>query len=296
MAKPRSTFQNFCEYALFVTLALSVRLLPRSAAFKAGACLGGISRLLLPRRVATARKNLARAFPEMPSSELDANIRKIFRHLGVSGVEMLRLDLFRTNEDLNRYFRFEGLEHLETAYAMKKGVFLLTGHIGFWEVGTFFMPMLGYPVDFVAKKMKNPYVDRYFLKMREAAGGHCLDSKRGARRIVKSLAEKRGVAVLLDQHIQRKEAVVVDFFGQPACTTPIITQIAMKQGVPVVPVFVYRNNDNTYNVIIEPPILFEKNQSEDAIIRNTQLLSDCIENAVLRDITQWFWVHRRWRN
>jgi len=296
MSKTRSPFQNIAEYLLFVTLALTVRSLPRPTAFALGGALGSLSRYLLPRRVRTAHDNLLKSFPEMPDSEIRENIKKIFRHLGISAVEMLRLDLFRAKNDLERYFSFNGLEHLERAYKMDRGVILLTGHIGFWEVGTFFMPALGYPVDFVAKKMKNPYVDRYFQKMREAAGGKCLDSKRGARRIIKSLAEKRGVAILLDQHIRKREAVVVDFFGRPACTTPIITQIAMKQGVPVVPVYVFRTKANTYDVRIAPPILFDKEPSDqETVIKNTQALSDSIEEAVRQDITQWFWVHRRWR-
>ena len=28
---------------------------------------------------------------------------------------------------------------------------------------------------------------------------------------------------------------------------------------------------------------------------NTQLLSDRIEAAIRKDVTQWFWMHKRWR-
>ncbi len=284
------------EYTLFLLLTGIARTLPRTCALRLGQQLGNLSRMVQKKRVSIATENIQRAFPDKTPAEIDQEVRATFVHLGVSGIEMLRLDMFRGKKDLDAYFSFTGLQHLEQAYAMNKGVLLLSGHIGFWEVGTFFMPILGFPADFVAKRMKNPYVDRYFEKIREFGGGHCLESKKGARRILRSLSKNRGVGVLLDQHITPREAVSVDFFGRKAWTTPIITQIAMKQGVPIVPIYVYRTEDFRYQVVIEPIIELDNEPGDAAVIRNTALLTDNIEKAVRRNPTQWFWVHRRWRD
>lgn len=289
------TAKNAFEYTVFLPFVLLSRVLPRRATLAFGGLLGRGCRHLFRKKSRIAYDNISKTFPEMPPQEVQRNVVATFRHLGISAMEMLTLDRFKTDADLQEHFTFTGLEHLREAYGQGRGVFLLTGHVGFWEIGTFFLPRLGFPADWVAKQMKNPYVDRYFLRMRQAGGGRCLDSKHGARRIVRSLAEKRGVAILLDQHISRSQAVEVDFFGRPACTTPIITQIAMKHAVPVVPVFVYRTRDYRYEVVVEPPIVLENEPGGEAVVRNTQLLTDKIEAAVRRDITQWFWVHRRWR-
>ena len=289
-------WKNLVEYALFLPVAFVVRLLPRQAALALGAFLGRLSQLLLRKRARTADDNLRRAFPQMTEAGRGRTVAAVFRHLGKSGIEMLLLDTFRDRSDMERYFRFHGLENLKAAQALDRGVFILTGHLGFWEVGTFFLPLLGCPTDFVAKRMKNPYIDRYFTRQREAGGGRVLDARHGARRIMRSLGEKRGVAILLDQHTTPSRAVPNDFFGRPAFTTPIIAQIAMKQGIPIVPSFSYRADDNRYDIYFEPMLLFEESDDPTAVAANTQRLTESIETAVRRDITQWFWVHRRWRD
>ena len=85
-----------------------------------------------------------------------------------------------------------------------------------------------------------------------------------------------------------------DFFGRKAYTTTAISNLAMKYQVPVVPIFCQRLPDNRYQVWAEPMLLLP-GQGEQAVQENTQLLTNIIEAAVRKDITQWFWMHKRWR-
>ncbi|PLX95082.1 MAG: hypothetical protein C0620_04845 [Desulfuromonas sp.] len=291
----KETVQNYIEAAPFFFFVGLARLLPRLWALKLGRFVGRYSRFFQPQRVATARENLRRAYPDKDTAWIDTMICKVFEHLGISSMEMLRLNHFTNRHDVESHFTFEGLEHLETLKQQKQGAFLLTGHVGFWEAGTFFLPILGYPADFVAKKIRNPFVDRFIEQQREGAGGRCLDSKKGARRIIRSLADQHMVCLLLDQHISKKQAVIVNFFNRPAYATPIIPQIALKNQTPIVPVFVYRQEDYNYRVVIHPPLVFEGPASKEAIQACTQKLTDVVEEAIRQQPDQWFWVHRRWR-
>ena len=68
----------------------------------------------------------------------------------------------------------------------------------------------------------------------------------------------------------------------------------MKYQIPIVPVFCLRQEDDRYRTWAEPMLLLE-GQGSEAVAANTQLLTDKIEAAVRKDVSQWFWMHKRWR-
>jgi len=285
------------EYIPFIITATIVRLLPRSTALALGRMLGKLGMLLQPKRVKIADKNLRYAFPEKTSDEREVLVKKVFSDMGVGLIEMVRLDMFDGKQDLEKLFTIEGEEHIKEALKLGKGCILLAGHIGFWEAGNFVYPTLGYPIGIVAKPMKNPLVDRYFRRMREHYGGYVIDSFKGARRIFKALQQNHLVGILMDQHMPRSQSAVrVPFFGRPAYTTPIISQIAMKYQVPIIAAFSYRKEDNTYQVKMSPHFFLDPEISEESIVTNTALLTKKIEEGIRHDVSQWFWVHRRWKH
>ena len=285
--------RNWLEYLLFIMLASLVRALPHRAALAVGRYLGGLARHCQLRRVAIARDNLANALPELSPAARETILADNFVNLGTNFVEMLRLDMI-TDEDLHNRYALTGKEHIDAALSHGRGAILLTGHLGFWEAGGYLLTRIGYRPAFVAKPMRNPLVDGYFRRMREASGSSYIDSRRGARRILRTLQENRLVGVLMDQHVRRQDGVEVLFFGRLAWTTPIITEMAMKYQVPVIPAFTWRTKDDCHEVIIQP-YFFLEGRGNDAVRENTARLNRVIEEAVRRDPAQWFWVHRRWR-
>ena len=288
--------RNWLEYIPFLLTARLVRALPRRWALRLGSRLGILGMWLLPGRRQLARDNLRRAYPEKSAAERDAILREMFSHLGTGFIEMLRLDLLRSAADLQRDFIVEGEEHVRAALSAGRGCILLTGHVGFWEAGNFIFSKLGYPIGVVAKPMRNPLTDQYFLRMREMAGGYIINSRKGARRILKALQQKHLVGILMDQHVSRRQGVQVPFFGRPAWTTPIIAELAMKYRVPIVPAFCRWLPDDRYQLEIFPRIMLAGEPTRDKVVENTALLTRVIEAEVRRHPAQWFWVHRRWRD
>ncbi|WP_321365856.1 lysophospholipid acyltransferase family protein [uncultured Desulfuromusa sp.] len=283
------------EYVALRFVAAVVRSLPRKVALNTGRILGRLGMKLLPGRYQQAKDNMMKALPELGPEDIETNLRKCFENFGIFGVEVLRLDLSASGADsVRNHIDISGENFLQEALSLNRGAILLTGHLGFWELGASIPTELGVPVDIVAKPLKNPLSDAYFEKIRKKFGANILSSRKGAKRILKSLRAKRSVGVLLDQHISPPGSVATDFFGRKAYTTTAIANLAMKYQVPVVPIFCLRKPDDRYEVWIEPMLLLTDDNGQNAE-SNTQLLTNIIEAAIRRDVSQWFWMHKRWR-
>lgn len=293
MAKHSLKFR--LEYFAVLMVSKLVRRVPRPIAIMLGSWLGTLAWQILRKRRRLAVENLRRAFPEFDRKQIRGLARANFIHVGISAVDMLRSDMFQPgSKDLERYFDLEGLEHMQKAHDLGRGVIMLSAHFGSWEVIHFPLNEFGFKVDPVAKPMKNPLVGELVTRSRETYGGKELNSRKGARRTLKSLQAGRIVAILLDQHISPPGSIPTRFFGRLGYTTTAITSMAMRYQIPIVPVFCQRLPSYRYKLWAEPMLLLE-GEGEEAVNANTQLLTDIIESAVRQDITQWFWMHKRWR-
>jgi len=281
------------ELFIYRLLTLVISLLPRRTALALGAFLGRLAPFILIGRKRLAEANMRLALRELDNHQVRQEVRKMFIHLGIVGMELLMLKRFHAEPDLSRFFEFHHPEFLEQAYKRGRGVLLLTAHLGFWEAGTFFLPKLGYPTAFIAKKMKNPRMDSYLTQIREMSGGEIIDAKRGARRILKALNEGKVVCVLPDQ--DNRDGEPVDFFGRPARTTTMVAQLANKTGAAVVPGFTYRSPDNRYHNYFDEPLKLCGGNTPETILENTRMVNEVIERAIRREPSQWFWLHHRWR-
>lgn len=282
------------EYLLYRAVTALTALLPRRLALGFGALLGRVAWRLLGRRRHLAEENMQRALTELGPVEVRRLVRRMFVHLGIVAMDLLMLKRFHAEADLSKFFDFENLEHLRAAHARGKGVLLVTAHLGFWEAGTFFLPKLGYPTAFIAKRMKNPRMDDFITATRQLSGGEVIDARRGARRILKALMEGKVVCVLPDQH--NREGELVEFFERPARTTTMVAQLAMKTGAAVLPGFTLRTPENRYRSIFGEPMSFEASDDPQAVLRCTRRINAILEEAIRREPSQWFWLHKRWRD
>ena len=116
------------------------------------------------------------------------------------------------------------------------------------------------------------------------------------RRVMRMLQAGQAVAVLIDQHVLGRDAVWVEFFGQPAATTSAVAALALRTGAPVVPVLALPLGHGRYRMIYEHPIEPPRADSEDPLHEFTQRCTDVLEMYVRRHPELWLWMHRRWRD
>jgi KDO2-lipid IV(A) lauroyltransferase len=259
------------------------------------ACGGGLGRLVgrvdrFHRRIAL--ENLAQAFPARSDGERRALAREMFAHFGRFLLELVRFGSLTDREILARV-DFEGEEHVQQAYRHGRGILLLTGHFGYWEMGGIAYGLRFGPLAVLARPLDNPYLHAMLESIRTRSGNTVIYRQGAVRRVLRELGANRAVAILIDQHMH-SDAVYVDFFNRPAATTTALAALALRTGAVVIPSFGLPLPGGRYRVVFDRPVPPPGN-GPDATRLFTQRCTDVLEMYVRRDPHLWLWMHRRWR-
>lgn len=269
--------------------------IPYGIALFAGRMIGSLAFRIDKKRKRITIENLTRAFSgRYSASEIDAIAAKVFENLAVMFFEFMKLP-WLTEKTLGRYVEFTGLEHFDSALKKGKGVLLITGHFGNWELLAVALALRGYRLDVVARELDSPLFERFVLWVRTRHGNRLISKSRSMRRLMKSLAENSIAALLVDQNVALAEGVFVDFFSIPACTNKGPALLAETSSASAVPAFIVREG-RKHRVVVLPEIpLVSTGSRADDIVVNTGLMAKAVEEMIRRYPDQWFWVHRRWK-
>lgn len=285
------------EFAAAMLAAWPLCVLPHRLALRCGECVGELMYHAMPRRRAIGLKNLTIAFgAEMSETEKARILRLTFRNLGKSLVEVLQLPK-QSREDIQQKYSIVGQEHYLAARAQGKGVIFLAAHIGNWEMTPNVQSAAGYPLNVVVRPLDNPYLDRLVTQRREIFGSTMLSRRNGFRDILAALRKQEAVGILMDQNtLLSRGGIFVDFFGKPACTTPVIALIALRYQVPVLPAFLVRTGFDTHTLHIHPPAeILRTGDTQHDIAVNTARFNAMIADFIRQYPDQWFWIHNRWK-
>jgi len=241
-----------------------------------------------------AERNLALAFPLRSAAERQAIVRGAFKHFGHLLFELLKFSTLTPEQMLDRV-EFEGEDRVELAHAQGRGVLFCTGHFGFWELQGIVHPLRFPPMAVVARVLDNRRLNALLEHMRRRTGNGVIYRQGTLRRVMRTLQANGGVGVLIDQHIQGKDAVEVAFFDRPAATTPAVAALALRTGAPVVPLFALPLGGGRYKMVYEHPVEPPPADSPDRVREFTQRCTDVLEMYVRRHPDLWLWMHRRWR-
>ena len=296
--RPRRSFaRHRFELALFRLAAGALAILPGAMSRALGRFLGRVYLRFGRSRRRILFDNLAAAFPEKTSGEIALIAKKSVESIGSTFVEFLEVSGMSAEEIRDR-IRVVGEENLLRARSQGRGVFILSAHIGGWELGAIRAGMLGEPISPVVRPLDNPLLERELSKRRTRFGNRPIAKRDAARDILKALRRGETVAILVDQNVLAREAVFVPFFGRPAATTPALALFQRKTGAPVVPVFTWPEGDGRYRLEVEPPIdvsIVAGADRDEAVGILTARYMEVTEAAIRRAPEVWLWMHNRWR-
>ncbi|HEY5055465.1 MAG TPA: lysophospholipid acyltransferase family protein [Acidobacteriaceae bacterium] len=293
---PRPTARHVLEFAAAWLFVHALGTFPRFLARAAGAMVARIAWLAVPRLRQVGLRNLSLAFPDKSAAERERILRLEYRNLGWQLAEFAKMSSY-SRESTSRFIRYEGLDNYLAARNRGNGVLVLTGHLGAWELSSYYHSLAGYPMGMVIRRLDNPLVDRMVNRIRCRHGNRVLHKDDFARGLIGAMRSGETVGILMDTNMTPPQGVFVPFFGTLACTASGLARVALKTGAAVIPGFlIWEESEQKYVLHFLPEVaLVSTGDSEADAIENTARLTAVLEDVIRRHPDQWLWMHRRWK-
>ena len=269
---------------------------------------------LLPRSVADAigRGIAIFLWPFFPKRRKDLAMRQIMDCLDVEEDEAKRiakesaqrfgpmlLEVLRfpyISRHMDEVVTIEGKEHLAAGLAAGRGGIIATGHTGNWELLGGALSHAGFPIVGVAQRQKEASADRFINRYRTMIGMH-ITYKDDVREMFQMMKQGWAIGLLADQDANRKDGIILQFFGRETNCVSGPASLARSQNVPIVPIFITREADGKHRVICHPPIEVARTEDKKRDIREAlQRYQNILEAHIRKHPTEWFWLHDRWKS
>lgn len=290
------TFMHRIEYAALRAFTGALAPLGVRAASRVAGTIGTWGYWPLGIRRGVVERQIAAAFPDFDPATVARVARESYRNLGRVTVEATLLSRTGPDSVLAVFEASPAFALLDKARAVGKGVILVSGHVGNWELAAAYMAARKVPIDAIARGMANPLADAYFRRTRERLGVNIMHDSEAVRRVPRALRDGRVIGVLSDQATVGLASTFVPFFGRPAKTPRGGAVFALRGDVPVLFVAALRQPSGLYRFVAsEIPITHSGDRErdvDDIILRFSQTL----ERVVTEYPEQYFWQHRRWKH
>lgn len=293
----RKKIKRKFELWLIEGLLLLAKVLPRGTGLRIFDALGGLAGRVLERDRRRAMENLAVAFPDAPEMVRGAMVRGMFRTLGRNAFDFLRFASAQPRRVEELVADVDGERHLLDAYEVGRGVIVITGHIGCWELMPAYYGSRGFRSSVIGRRMKVSRLNDRLTQVRARFSVKTIDRDSSPREPVSALKRGELLGVLIDQHTS-VAGVYVPFFDKPAFTPSGVAKLALMTRAPIVPMATFRVANDRHRIVVMPPVDMpeEALPRKEAVYQLTARCSQAIEDLIRIDPKQWVWFHRRWRD
>ncbi len=273
------------EYVLAQAFLAILRVMPLDMA---SWLMGNIARAVGPYvpRSTLALAQIRQHLPPHPDRESAILLRDMWENMGriLGEYPHLHRDMMADR------IAIVGREHLPSSAP----VLFISGHVGNWEIIPRGLGLYSSAVHVIYRPPNNPLAKRIIDRIRSRYSlGHYGKGREGARGVLEAFSAGENVLMLIDQ--KDNTGSLLRFLGSPAMTMTSAAKLALKHGVPVVPVLVERTGGSHFTLHVQPALIApSEGSAEDNITAYMQLMNDRLSQWITAHPAQWFWLHRRW--
>jgi KDO2-lipid IV(A) lauroyltransferase len=264
--------------------------LPRN--HRIGALLGRLIYKIDNVYAARMRENLVTSRIADNSMQFEKMLRESITESGKAVTEVLIAWLRPAREVAQLVRDCRGWEHVERALQRRRGIILVTPHLGCFEIaGRYLTGRL--PITFMYSPPKLAWAAKLMNEGRERMNATMAPANmRGVRMMLKTLKQAGNICILPDQVPRQGEGVWADFFGRPAYTMTLISRLQHSTNAEVLMFFGERLPEGAgYRVWIEPLEKPLAPSPEEA----ARQINAAVERLVRQCPSQYLWSYNRYK-
>ncbi len=287
---------DYPVYCVLRLLLCLVQALPLETCARLAGSIAWIAMDVLRLRKQTVEENLCCAFPQLTKPERRNLERRMWEHLFLLVTEVVHAPRKIHDTNWRDYITVLNKREMVKLLLSDRPTVFVSGHYGNFELSSFMLGLFGFPSYSIARPLDNPYIDRALNQFRGLYGQYILPKEGSAGRVNDLLRSGGTLGLLADQHAGPK-GCWVDFFGRPASTHKAIALFSLGADAPLIVSYARRTGGPLQFVIDSVAIADPRgNQAEVANVRAlTQWYTKRLEEIIRVEPTQYWWLHRRWR-
>ena len=239
-----------------------------------------------------AKINLSIAFPDTSEQWREQTTRQIFRHLGSSAAELIKLEQIwdQREQRLEYVIHPRALELLER----KSAIVFVTAHVGAWQVSPFISKRFGLTTSTIYAPESNVIVAELMLGLRKTFGENLIPSNAGARPLIKELKAGHSINIAMDTRLDSGK--LVPFFGRDALTNTSAAGLALRTGAALVAGRAERLPGGRFRITVYEPLVSPNPDApaKEQALALTELINRHFEDWIRDDPAQWICLKRRW--
>ena len=247
-------------------------------------------------RRAVVERQIAAAFPDWDAARVQRTARAAYENLGRTTIETAILSRHGPDAILAMVNECESWHVVESAMARGRGVILVAGHLGNWELGGAWIAARGVKLEAVARQQENPLFDAYLTRTRNRIGFEVIYDGDAVRRVPRALRKGAMVALVMDQGAVGLASTWVKFFGRFAKTPRGPATFALRMGAPIIFFAPLRSPDGRFTISFEEIPVQDTGDKTADVDRIVADYTGVLERWVRRAPEQYFWHHRRWKH
>jgi len=236
-------------------------------------------------------ENINRVFPDIDQKKLNKINSSMWNNYGRVFAEYIFMKNFR-NGDLSKNIIIEGLEVLQKIKNNNKKVVFISGHFSNFELMAMQLDKLDLKIAAIYRPLNNIFLNRIMERIRKKyiCKNQIKKGIGGLKELIKLNKVGFSTALMIDQRVS--QGIKSNFFDKEAFTTTIPAQLTKKFNIPIVPIFIERQEALKFKMKVYEPINFSDNETIENI---TLQLNKILEEMILQSPEHWIWSHNRWK-